>query len=75
MFAKGWCSQFIAKQTLMWVAAKIGVPQFPAIFLQRSNRQKGLEAADPCGALSSHLMRWSHFVGQFGSEVKVYSGV
>ena len=21
------------------------------------------------------LLRWSHFVGQFGSEVKVYSGV
>jgi len=48
MFAKGWCSQFIAKQTLMWVAAKIGVPQFPAIFLQRSNRQKGLTAGFRC---------------------------
>ena len=26
-------------------------------------------------ALTTHIMRWSHFVGQFSSKVKVYSVV
>ncbi len=38
---------------------------FDAVAALRATRRERLAAT----------LRWSHFVGQFGSEVKVYSGV